>query len=396
MSPSATLTLGSDGLLYGTAFEGGLDGYGSIFRYDPHGNGDPVVLYSFSKADDDGRDPTSQLIEDAAGNFYGVTGRGGSNGTGTIYMLTAAGKYIHLYSFPPSTATAGSFPEGIVEYGDNLFAGTNAQSNFNGDYGGAVFTFAIKPGTATSQPSLSGTPQFYSLGPISGVGSKGYGPYDGLTLGPGNLLYATASAGGLYNDGTVFSFDPATGVINDVHDFSGYDDGYNPESPLLYANGLLYGTTNQGGEAANGSNYPFSGDGTIFSIDASGAHQTLHRFHGTDGIGPYSSIALGDDGHLWLTLPEGGKYGVGLVMDFGGGTDILCASFRGINTPDHDGEFPSAGLTLGDDGLFYGVTSQGGEHDRDLGDGILFSFDPLTMRHTIIHYFGKALHPSGS
>ncbi len=398
VDPNSDLTLGTDGNFYGTAGEGGAEGFGSIFQYDPHGNGDPVVLHSFTTAKDDGIGPEG-VIEGADGNYYGITGAGGTAGVGTIYTITSGGKYTHLYSFPTGDTTGGIFPSGLlVEYGNNLFAGVTAFATGNSADAqtGTIYTFSINPGTATSPPSLAAPPRFYSFGAPQGVGSNGAVPDSGLVLGPNNLLYGTTSEGGLLNFGTVYSFDPLSGVVKDLHDFAGYTDGANPNSPLLYADGVLYGTAFQGGRATDTSGSPYSGDGTIFSMDASGAYQVLHDFHGTDGENPTNTIALGPDGDLWLAMPAGGKYNEGVIVDFNG-TSVQCASFRGLPSKDDDGAIPAGGLTLSSNGLFYGLTAFGGRHSRAIGDGILYSFDPAIMQHTIIHYFGKQLHlhPAG-
>ena len=59
------------GNLYGTTGAGGGPGnHGVVFKLDPAGN--ETVLYAF-KGEPDGSQPNGELIQDAAGNFYGTT-----------------------------------------------------------------------------------------------------------------------------------------------------------------------------------------------------------------------------------------------------------------------------------------------------------------------------------
>ena len=59
-----------------------------------------------------------------------------------------------------------------------------------------------------------------------------------------HVLYGTASAGGPNNLGTVYKFDPATGVTTVLHGFGGApSDGASPQAALIYQDGALYGTT---------------------------------------------------------------------------------------------------------------------------------------------------------
>ncbi|MGH6876849.1 MAG: choice-of-anchor tandem repeat GloVer-containing protein, partial [Rhizomicrobium sp.] len=67
------------GNLWGTAFDGGADGYGTVFKVAPDGT--ESVLYSFTGGSD-GSNPEAGLIRDAAGNLYGTTYFGGGTGCG--------------------------------------------------------------------------------------------------------------------------------------------------------------------------------------------------------------------------------------------------------------------------------------------------------------------------
>lgn len=88
--PSGALILASDGNFYGTTSIGGdvscnaPYGCGTIFRISPSGS--LVTLHSFGGTD--GAYPTGGLIQATDGNFYGTTFQGGANGKGTVFKLS--------------------------------------------------------------------------------------------------------------------------------------------------------------------------------------------------------------------------------------------------------------------------------------------------------------------
>ena len=86
--PFAPLFQASDGNFYGTTFNGGAEGYGTV--YDITASGTLTTLHSFRYTD--GAGPVAGLIQAKNGNFYGTTLYGGANGAGTVFEITAAGK----------------------------------------------------------------------------------------------------------------------------------------------------------------------------------------------------------------------------------------------------------------------------------------------------------------
>ncbi len=65
------------GNLYGTTYEGGNVGYGTVFKLDTSGT--ETVLYSFADTTTDGGYPYARLVRDTDGNIYGTTVSGGSS-----------------------------------------------------------------------------------------------------------------------------------------------------------------------------------------------------------------------------------------------------------------------------------------------------------------------------
>ncbi|HYT21395.1 MAG TPA: choice-of-anchor tandem repeat GloVer-containing protein [Candidatus Polarisedimenticolia bacterium] len=76
--PFAGLLMDAAGNLYSTTLDGGIFGFGTVFKLDPAGN--ETVLHSFTGSPSDGGGPSAALIMDAAGNLS-------SNGTGTWGLL---------------------------------------------------------------------------------------------------------------------------------------------------------------------------------------------------------------------------------------------------------------------------------------------------------------------
>jgi len=137
-SPYASLIFDAAGNLYGATTEGG-NGYGTVFELTPKAGGGwtEKVLYRFNGLD--GLEPYASLIFDAAGNLYGTTVAGGTQGYGTVFELTYTGggdwgEQV-LYNF---NGRDGSIPYGslIFDAAGNLYGTTTS----GGHYGvGTVF-----------------------------------------------------------------------------------------------------------------------------------------------------------------------------------------------------------------------------------------------------------------
>lgn len=89
-NPSGTLVQGSDGNFYGTTQAGGVSGNctggcGTIFKMSP--NGTLTTLHSFNGLD--GATPYAGLMQASDGFFYGTTVDGGIYGYGTVFRVIA-------------------------------------------------------------------------------------------------------------------------------------------------------------------------------------------------------------------------------------------------------------------------------------------------------------------
>jgi len=182
-------------------------------------------------------------------------------------------------------------------------------------------------------------------------GADGAGPLNGLMMGAGGNMYGTTSAGGAYNNGTVFRIAP-TGVFSTLYSFQGGADGSSPQSFLIQdALGLLYGTTSGGGAY---------GGGTVFRI-ASTTKTTLHSFgSGSDGSAPLGGLAFDSGGNLYGTTSAGGTHGNGAVFVLSRRGILWAESVLYSFGTGTDGATPYAGVTLDPAGNVLGTTSAGG------------------------------------
>jgi uncharacterized repeat protein (TIGR03803 family) len=76
------------GTLYGTTWQGGGYGGGTVFSIDPS-TGAEIILHSFGSGAD-GAKPYAELIN-VNGTLYGTTWQGGTYGGGTVFSLGTAG-----------------------------------------------------------------------------------------------------------------------------------------------------------------------------------------------------------------------------------------------------------------------------------------------------------------
>ncbi|MGO9306499.1 MAG: choice-of-anchor tandem repeat GloVer-containing protein [Candidatus Korobacteraceae bacterium] len=330
--PAASLVQGNDGSLYGTTWDGGVNGNGTVFKVTPSGT--LTTLHSFNGTDGSG---PNGLVQASDGNFYATTRGGGAYGAGAVFNITPSGTLTVLYSFcAESGCPDGSTPYTLVQASDGNFYGITQWGGAGGSY---------------------------------------------------------CSGGGGWGCGTVFKITP-TGVLTTLYSFcvsgGGCGDGAYPTA-LLATNGGFYGTTGAGGE-----DYCSGGCGTLFSMDSSGALSTLYSFCSRgpldypdqydcpDGVGP-GGLVQANDGSLYGVTNSGGDpgcegndFGCGTLFEF---TDTLTTlhTFEGS-----DGAFPN-GLIQASDGNVYGTTTNGGNDECPAGCGTVFKLarsGALTTLHS--------------
>jgi uncharacterized repeat protein (TIGR03803 family) len=128
--PSAGLTLGKKGVLYGTTAGGGSYGAGTIFRLTPTKRGEwtNTLLHSFTGANDGGA-PESPVTLDSSGDLYTTTVFGGYYEQGTVLRLTPQnnGKWKETVLHDFTGGDDGGDPVGaLILLNGNLYGTTNA------------------------------------------------------------------------------------------------------------------------------------------------------------------------------------------------------------------------------------------------------------------------------
>jgi uncharacterized repeat protein (TIGR03803 family) len=130
--PVAGLVLGKDGYFYGATSDGGAHDSGTVFKIKvTQGNSVTYqVLHSFN--DTDGSRPTRSLTVGKDGHLYGVTPWGGAYDCGTIYKINGEnGSHTLLHSF---NCTDGNAPstELVMDDDGSFYGMTAGQSGFGG------------------------------------------------------------------------------------------------------------------------------------------------------------------------------------------------------------------------------------------------------------------------
>lgn len=318
------------GKLYGTTMSGGYYSQGTVFSITQ--SGVETVLHNFGQFGD-GSKPEAGLTV-LNGVLYGTTYGGGANGDGTVFSVTTGGKEGVLYSFG-RTHGDGENPVAALTPLNGLLYGTTSDGGIYNS--GEVFSIS-----STGEEST-----LYRFPPYSK--KDGSYPLAGLIVYKG-MLYGTTYAAGPCGEGTVYSITPL-GKEKTIYGFPcARYDGSNPEAGLAIVNGVLYGTTIEGGKV-------FYNYGTVFSLTTSGQEQVLFGFIPVDEYGARANTELVFlKGALYGTTPENAANNLGAVYSVTpAGVPALIHTFG----PPPDGATPLAGLT-NVHGTLYGTTSTGG------------------------------------
>ncbi len=291
--PSAGVTFGPDGALYGTTSSGGGDGCnhvgcGTVYRLTI--DGQESVLHAFVDGAD-GANPRGRVVFDGKGNLYGTTANGGDpngdNDYGTVFKISAKGSESILYAF--KGGSNAFLPAGTMVF-------DNAGNLFGTAAGGASKQGSIFKLTPDGVESL-----FYSFHGNGSDDTDGRGPTGDLLIDAAGNLFGTTGLGGDVDFGTVFRVTP-DGVETLLHSFDMSFDGSGGAFPhaglVADAEGNLYGTTSEEGT----DNF-----GTVFKLEVDGTFTDLHLFKKIgSGIYPHGGVTLDGLGNLYGTTWQGG------------------------------------------------------------------------------------------
>lgn len=351
------------------------------------------TVHSFSYRE--GIHPTASLLDGQDGYLYGTLSQGGANagwdGThdcgsnfyvgsdiqsyhcpGSLYRIALPGTEIigtgstgdgftTLRSFMPIDDVTKRNDNGYQPYA-SLVNGPDAEIYGVTAYGGRPIQY-----------NTEGCGTFFRLKPYDVKHSfctyerytDGQSPKGGLTS-VGESFYGVAS-GGYYNTGVVYSID-TDGTVTNLHSFDRAEanrngDGLNPYGTLILGqDGMLYGMTSFGG---------FNGYGTIYRLNLDGsAFSKLYDF--LEYLSPITvdkpssnALVLAPDGNLYGFVP-GGSNGTGQIIKVSEGVVSTLYNFPYVlvtswpRFANSDGAFPLATLLVAQDGYLYGTTWTGG------------------------------------
>jgi len=123
--PRGQLILGDDGNLYGTSRFSGTSGGGTIYKIRHDGGGFQVV-YNLAAPALTGWDQRAWLLRASDGRFYGTCFEGGTDGFGTVFGINQDGSdFTTLYNFKGTNFADGAGPHApLIEGKDGFLYGT--------------------------------------------------------------------------------------------------------------------------------------------------------------------------------------------------------------------------------------------------------------------------------
>ncbi|HEX3972733.1 MAG TPA: type I secretion C-terminal target domain-containing protein, partial [Stellaceae bacterium] len=413
-NPQGPLTIDANGDLFGTAANFGGSS-GAAFELAKTAQGYASGITTIAGFDgQDGAHPNAALIEDAAGNLFGMTPSGGADSDGTVFEIQNAAQGYHLVDIYDLTA-ANADPTGglaVDATGDLFGTSSSGSSNsgtvfeltntgfesvaLNGAIGGQTTTDheAINPfATATINDlnpnqieTVTVTNAIPANGTFSHLGNGSYDASTGIYTDSGTPQAVTADLQGLVftpTEGrlppgeststdftvTITDSDGATSTNNTTSviatvspavytQLAGFDGSYGilPEGLVADSAGNLFGTTAAGGA---------DGNGTIFEIaktDSGYAAPTLLvDFNGSDGIAPEGLVTDANGDLFGTTNRGGGPNDAGTIFEIAhtasgyASTPTTLASFDGA-----DGRYAAGQLLMDSAGDLFGTTSEGG------------------------------------
>ncbi|HLX71195.1 MAG TPA: choice-of-anchor tandem repeat GloVer-containing protein [Verrucomicrobiae bacterium] len=356
--------------MYGTSTNGGTANLGTVYAFNTSGFV-TATLHNFT-GKPDGALPNARLSISGSAWYgtpevlYGTTSRGGANDLGTLFKINAVGTgYQIIRSFSSSDGS----PLGGLVVTKNAIYGTTANQVYKIAISGTNYTFSRL--ATVSNPT-------------------------GLVYDPTNsTLYGITAA----SPGTVFKL-PIAGGFSTLHTFGGSvpdaaqggasePDGTVPEGGIsLGADGLLYGTTTQGG---------FNSVGTVFSLRTTSTggtgYQTVFDFNST--IGTPCSRLLSTIGGVLFGTTTNATGGVNMLYSIQTGG----SGFQNVQIPSTMGTPAIGDLVLNDIdpggvlGTFFGATGVGVLYSFTLP--AFSSFNSFSLSSGTFQNIGLSLGPTG-
>ena len=344
-----SLTVADNGKLYGLTPSGGLNDMGVLFEWDP--STDAFAKKIDFNGGEYGSKPVGTLVESGNGKLYGVTSGGGVHGFGVLFEWDP---YHDIFTkkFDFDSTEFGRHPFiSLVEMESGILVGMT----YGSGTGNHRILFEWDPSTdsflgkndLTSEFAYriqgtlvqAGNGKFYGLSPHGGF-STGYPAYQ--------------------SNGFLFELDPVLHAFSIKLKFQEAEYGSYPVKLVEGDDRVLYGIAFRGG---------IENFGTLFQLDpVSGALTKEFDFTGMmkEGASPYS-LMKADNGMLYVMAkgsPDMSTDNVFFKWDPANDLFSLCSHMSGN---------PSSRIIQADNGKIYETNLTGGENS----DGALFEWDPV-------------------
>lgn len=360
------------------------------------------LLYSFCAEANcaDGSSPDGPLVEDANGNFYGVTEAGGATGSGTIFSLVFNGrKYRHhvLYNFCSLSSCADGLSPGqnlFLDADGNLYGVTSLGGKYN-----AGLAYEIVPNAKRTKGKLV---ELYSFCTVSGCtdgqnasrgltyqGAASGAPYDGTAP-----LFGVTASGGI-GAGVAYQLTFVPGKIKRkekaLYTFctqAKCSDGNSPSTVISDANGNLYGITDFGGANDWGALFELAPSNRQFAETV--VYSFCQLADCADGRNPAGTLVFDTAGNILGTTRYGGANNAGVIYQVvptgQNSTESVMHDFCSESAC-ADGAHPESGAVIGANGIVFGSAYFGGDPncDSNQGCGTVFQMSGGTL--SVLHTF---------
>jgi uncharacterized repeat protein (TIGR03803 family) len=332
--------------LWGTTYEGGANGGGTLFRYSPQTDSIEVLMH-FGKGIGPVHPYSGVLWDSASGKIYGTFNDGGRGGasSGGIYSFRPYDRAFTIeYDCYP--ASNGRAPLGVpVRAGNHTLWGTDMRGG-SASYG-TLYEFDMSTGVKTVRKNFAT------------YNSDGYDAYQSPVFAANGKLYGLTHGAAGVATGVLYCYDTALKTFSVKHAFTN-TGGNQPKGRMLAcSNGKLYGVA---------SSDFFEFDPTNDSFIVRQSFQTVTTGSGSQGF------LLEYAGGIWGLGSGGGANGRGTIFRYDTVTRVMTKKAD----LDSTGASPLGGLCLASNGLMYAATATGGTDNI----GAIISFDPITNKVT--------------
>ena len=350
--------------MYGTTYEGGANGLGTIYRVDQNGM-NFQKMYDFNS--NDGGKPLSGLTL-ANGKLYGFTTFGGpaSNPGATVGL----GSFFEFNLLTNSLTVIKSIDD-KSEIGHTI---NNSPSLAND---GSLYFASQGLGTEIKSVLSKYDPVSSTITVLDTLTSAEGGIEAKLMQASNGHIYVTTANGNANTYGGVIRWNTISNQIEVLHssqgpNFGGPHEYYNSRSQLLEgSDGSLYGLSLFGGLAVGTNN---QGVGCFFKIELDGTgYVSLKLFDvgvQDQGYLPYGGL-VEKNGVIYGTASEEGNLNVnsGTLFSY----TLSNGIFDFIYTLDLEGTRPKGTLTESPNGRFYFTTTG----EPSINSGNLLEFNPV-------------------